>query len=373
MRKIAILLVLALLALPASALADVAKGDRGEEVRYLQWLLQQTGWLNENPDGAFGNRTEQAVMNFQTDQGLEPTGVADAALMQTLDRLRVRMDREKHCPDYYEPYGGSYTPPFDTDYTAPFHCATTALDGVVYRDSCERHLALLRQEYDLTLEGDAAGWSEAGLLWLKDIEAQYDEWAQSAPAEKRQAVRDAWEAWSLCFSAQLGAMNATWNDPALAERQLLLMLKYHAGALCELRSGELPLGPGEGLLAFEGSVAPDAHCVYWSLGVGTEFVTGCAEHAPLFARERAWVASGAEDGKALADLAADWDAALAALYDRWAALDGAAEYADNARETFQAALLALDAATEGDALSVPAYLNVVRLEAARLCELLNRG
>ena len=82
-RMIAILLVLMLL-FPASALADLRRGDRGEEVRELQQMLWDTGFIFEEPDGVFGGNTEKAVKWFQKYALLKQTGVADD---RTIDSL----------------------------------------------------------------------------------------------------------------------------------------------------------------------------------------------------------------------------------------------------------------------------------------------
>lgn len=59
--------------------------DRGEEVRRVQQLLADQGYLNAGGvDGIFGGGMEKAIMKFQTDQGLEADGVA---WPQTLKRL----------------------------------------------------------------------------------------------------------------------------------------------------------------------------------------------------------------------------------------------------------------------------------------------
>ena len=372
MKKLALLLALALAVLCCCpALADVQKGDRGEEVRYLQWLLQQTGWLNESPDGAFGNHTEQAVMDYQAAKGLEPTGVADAALMQQMDMDRVAQDRETHGADYYAPYTGNFVPPFDMDYTAPSHCITTVLRDMLYRDACRDHLALLEQEYALTATEDAAGYAEAAELWRKDVEAQYAAWAEASPTG-RQAVEAAGAAWADCFAAQYGAMNASWTQPALAERQLMLMMKYYAGTLGELRSGAMPAPADPDMLVAEGSIEPDEFCETWAINGGTEFVTGCAEHAPLLGREYEWSLAGGEDAGAIAGIAGGWEQALAALYERWAALTpDSAGAVNGARDAFLAALDAQDAALSGSDVAPLARMEVVQLECMRLCGLLN--
>ena len=58
---------------------------RGEEVRALQQLLVDQGYLNAGgADGSFGGGTEKAIKKFQADQGLEPDGVAWPQTQQRL-------------------------------------------------------------------------------------------------------------------------------------------------------------------------------------------------------------------------------------------------------------------------------------------------
>lgn len=62
------------------------RGSRGDDVRAVQQLLVDQGYLNAGgADGAFGGGTEKALMQFQKDQGLEPDGVA---WPQTIKRLK---------------------------------------------------------------------------------------------------------------------------------------------------------------------------------------------------------------------------------------------------------------------------------------------
>ena len=61
------------------------RGDRSTEVYQLQQQLIEQGYLNVGgADGMFGGGTERALMKFQTEQGLNPDGVA---WPQTLKRL----------------------------------------------------------------------------------------------------------------------------------------------------------------------------------------------------------------------------------------------------------------------------------------------
>ncbi|WP_407364875.1 zeta toxin family protein [Xanthomonas campestris] len=78
---------------PASSEVEGLRlGDRGQEVEFLQYRLQQVDARGPNgqavpQDGHYGPETEHAVRQFQQDQGLPATGVAgqdlDAALSQT--------------------------------------------------------------------------------------------------------------------------------------------------------------------------------------------------------------------------------------------------------------------------------------------------
>lgn len=52
--------------------------SEGEDVYQLQQQLITLGYLAENEaDGDFGSKTEKAVMQFQSNNGIEPTGIVD--------------------------------------------------------------------------------------------------------------------------------------------------------------------------------------------------------------------------------------------------------------------------------------------------------
>lgn len=56
-------------------MTTLRRGARGAEVRELQLLLQNWGYNPGPIDGIFGAKTEQAVLQFQRDQGLTPDGI----------------------------------------------------------------------------------------------------------------------------------------------------------------------------------------------------------------------------------------------------------------------------------------------------------
>ena len=62
--------------LPVCSLAALRRGDKGEDVRSLQQMLFETGWLFEEPDSIFGRNTESAVKDYERYAGLPADGVA---------------------------------------------------------------------------------------------------------------------------------------------------------------------------------------------------------------------------------------------------------------------------------------------------------
>jgi murein L,D-transpeptidase YcbB/YkuD len=56
----------------------------GPDVALLQMKLKELGYLHTRADGIFGVVTEEAVRCFQTEHGLEPTGVVNKSLVEVL-------------------------------------------------------------------------------------------------------------------------------------------------------------------------------------------------------------------------------------------------------------------------------------------------
>jgi putative chitinase len=59
--------------------ANLKQGDRGDLVKGVQINLKQLGYYTGKIDGSFGPRTNQAVIDFQTDYKLETDGVLGPA------------------------------------------------------------------------------------------------------------------------------------------------------------------------------------------------------------------------------------------------------------------------------------------------------
>lgn len=60
------------------------EGDQGDQVLALQERLAELGYLTDEFDGHYGATTSNCVSNFQTANGLEPTGIADPATQAAL-------------------------------------------------------------------------------------------------------------------------------------------------------------------------------------------------------------------------------------------------------------------------------------------------
>lgn len=62
----------------------LARGAVGPDVRELQERLRALGFYTARPDGAFGPRTELAVIRFQRSRGLVADGFVGPATRRAL-------------------------------------------------------------------------------------------------------------------------------------------------------------------------------------------------------------------------------------------------------------------------------------------------
>lgn len=72
-------LMAAFLFVNGCAMENVRRGQRGEAVKEVQERLISLGYLEGPADGAFGPKTEAAVLAFQKDRGLDATGIVGEA------------------------------------------------------------------------------------------------------------------------------------------------------------------------------------------------------------------------------------------------------------------------------------------------------
>ena len=81
------------------------KGDKGEKVTWIQQRLKDLEYLDREPTGEFDEETEEALRNFQRDNGLLRTGMADEVTMRVLEtatRTVSELQREVYEDMEYE-------------------------------------------------------------------------------------------------------------------------------------------------------------------------------------------------------------------------------------------------------------------------------
>lgn len=62
-------------------------GCKGEDVKYVQWLLNEAGYLTGGIDGIFGQNTLAAVKGFQGSRGLKVDGIVGPLTLEALQKV----------------------------------------------------------------------------------------------------------------------------------------------------------------------------------------------------------------------------------------------------------------------------------------------
>ena len=65
---------------------------RGEDVKQLQNVLRQLNFPIEDDEGTFGRSTREAVLKFQRQYRLEPTGMADERTVTLINEMVAGKD-----------------------------------------------------------------------------------------------------------------------------------------------------------------------------------------------------------------------------------------------------------------------------------------
>ena len=69
---------------PAPTYSPMTRGDKSDAVLDMQNRLYELGYLLDDRDGNYGSKTQTAIKRFQTDAGLEVTGIADSNTLALL-------------------------------------------------------------------------------------------------------------------------------------------------------------------------------------------------------------------------------------------------------------------------------------------------
>ena len=235
----ALTLLLALSLLPACSLAALRRGDRSEDVRSLQQMLHETGWLFEEPDGIFGKNTESAVKDFERFAGLPVDGVADDQMLDALNESWIRLLEESGVLTAGEGVlaDGRY-PAFCT----PFHTESGSLT-----EYCETHDTLRIRTEQLVSSGNAG---QASQLWRAEVVRLYDLWLSNTDDAQHAAITAARDRFLASIDAQQTAISGYYNTFQLlpgedaVQAALEIQLRGHAAWLCALISGALTAREG---------------------------------------------------------------------------------------------------------------------------------
>ena len=93
-------LVIAMLLATVSFAANLQKGSKGTDVRYLQMNLNGIGISCGSADGAFGANTEKAVKAFQEQQGLSVDGIAGKKTLSAMKKIITAIQKDLNTLGY---------------------------------------------------------------------------------------------------------------------------------------------------------------------------------------------------------------------------------------------------------------------------------
>lgn len=219
---LALCLALALI-LPVTALADIRRGDQGDDVYELQMLLWKCGWIFEEPDGVFGKHTEDALKKYQRYAGFEADGVASDDVMRQL-----RYD-----------YAVLFNLPLPEDGPAqPTSCVVGESGEIL----CSDHSWVEAAAYDL-MYAHTPDYASAARLWVEAIEELYAEWLAGAEDAEKLAVMAAFGKWRAEEENQREALKKQWpGQKNYAAEQMALWYRAQTAALCETVRGGADAG-----------------------------------------------------------------------------------------------------------------------------------
>lgn len=221
--KRTICILLAFLLLPACALAELKRGDSGEDVLWLQQMLFETGFIFEEPDGVFGGNTEKAVKWFQEYALLDQTGVADDRTIDSLYAcwLRIMEENGYTVPDdEMEPRIAGFIPGYSTEGDYPVCCQRyTTNEGDEHVELCGRHAALLEDETLPAIE-----------KWTDELAALYDEWLALSPEENRASIASSQAFFTLWLEQQTAALKK--QNAENVDARIETLLRNQCAELC---------------------------------------------------------------------------------------------------------------------------------------------
>ena len=204
--RLLVCLLVLLLAVPC-ALAELSRGSKGEDVRRLQSMLIDLGFLDDVADGIFGKKTQAAVKSIQRYWGVEETGIADEGVINDLEilwALAMGLERESGAPVDDEGY--------------PRSCSWTQDGDEVYAEFCYRHIEQYPLAIQLSYENPPEKLEYLLMenrcqFWLDSIRTMYADWADRLGGADVSVASEQYD----IFRAALEENTAMWNQEAEPE------------------------------------------------------------------------------------------------------------------------------------------------------------
>ena len=140
------------------------KGSKGEDVRFLQQKLNEFG-AEIGVDGSFGNQTDRAVRNFQTDHGLTADGIAGPTTMAALQR-----SVNKHYDEHLEK-GSSGDEVRKLQELLNEHGASLSVDGR-FGDLTYGEVVKFQTDNGLTVDGVVGSQTWGALTKSEDTDSE---------------------------------------------------------------------------------------------------------------------------------------------------------------------------------------------------------
>ncbi|MBR5225602.1 MAG: peptidoglycan-binding protein [Clostridia bacterium] len=185
----------------APAVAELSRGSKGDDVKALQSMLIDLGFLEDKADGIFGRNTQTAVKALQHYWGVEETGIADEGVVNDLEilwALAMGLERESGAPVDSEGY--------------PSSCSWTQEGDEVYAQFCDRHI----EQYPITVQLAYQNpprkleyllMENACAFWLDSIRTMYAYWADRLDGADASVASEQYE----IFRAALEENTEMWN------------------------------------------------------------------------------------------------------------------------------------------------------------------